>query len=281
MSIGPKITIREGCSHDVLFRQDPAIWLLPSRFHPTEEVIRLGRLTCARSNNGTKSRFLGDSERLTKEIWASKVRSHVRRALQLWPIANDRTLAPLYKGSLLKQCASYFQSVFAPPPPSPNFLIDQILRAQRAEIQFTKAQFSVDLEAFYLKRNVAFDEARAAGIAAGSIPWKNLQSSWTDSKQAKDNDLIRQLIALKKAHKLERSLCYPQWISSRTEQRNKLLAAHLIVFEALILIKESDWVKVIDELSLDPLDCDESILRSYYRRIDLLCNMCTHPDHLL
>jgi hypothetical protein len=137
------------------------------------------------------------------------------------------------------------------------------------------------LEAFYLKRNVAFDEARAAGIAAGSIPWKNLQSSWTDSKQAKDNDLIRKLIALKKAHKLERNLCYPQWISSRIEQRNKLLAAHLIVFEALILIKESDWVKVIDELSLDPLDCDESILRSYYRRIDLLCDMSAHPDRLL
>ncbi len=53
-------------------------------------------------------------------------------------------------------------------------------------------------------------------------------------------------------------------------QRESLLRAHLMLFEALVALPEKSRSKLMPELNLDLLDSDESLLRAFHRRHDAI-----------
>jgi hypothetical protein len=119
---------------------------------------------------------------------------------------------------------------------------------------------------FILRRNTGFDDAKAAIAATGSLQWEILKE-WDELQVPILERHKAEMAQLHQNQGNPRMGIQRQWKADSVEQRDGLLRAHLLVFEAFVLFpKQIRDHLILSELNLDPLDSDESLLRAFHRR---------------
>ena len=130
-----------------------------------------------------------------------------------------------------------------------------------------KAAQAVQLTSL-LKRKIA---ARAAAkIPVGSAAWKTFEVQWDHLNATTVQRHKTEMAELLQRQKARQDGILPQWKAGSVPQRESLLRAHLMLFEALVALPEKSRSKLMPELNLDLLDSDESLLRGFHRRHDAI-----------